>query len=52
MQQETYSKIVGCENCKKDQKIQIPKGQTVEEYLAKDKTCPDCGCETLFKYGG
>ena len=50
MQQETYPKTVICENCKRDQKIEIPKGQTVEEYLAKDNTCPNCGCKTLY-YG-
>lgn len=52
MQQETYTKTLGCENCRIDQGINIPKGQTVKEYLAKDNTCPNCGCKTLFEYPG
>jgi len=50
MEEETYTKKVGCKNCRRDQVIKIPKGTTVKEYVEKNKKCPNCGCEELFAY--
>ena len=50
MEQEHYVKTVVCSNCKKSMQIKIPKGVTVDDYLKGKKTCPNCGCETLY-YG-
>ena len=48
MEQEYYEKTVLCSNCKRDVKIKIQKGVTVDEYLAKNDTCPRCGYKTLY----
>jgi len=30
--------------------IRIPRGVAVKSYVEGNKTCPNCGCETLY-YG-
>ena len=45
-----YQVAIGCKNCKKESKVNIPKGMTIEKYLEENDTCGNCGCKTLFKY--
>jgi transcription elongation factor Elf1 len=43
---KTYEALVRCTNCGAMVTLQIPKGTTEEDYLAKNKNmvCPNCGC--------
>ena len=60
MSRKTYSIKLYCSNCHKEMIVNIPYGQTIQDYLndfrfdgAADKitypnkTCPFCGCKTL-----
>ncbi len=44
---ETYQYRINCVNCKTIIDLQIPKGNTIKEYLAKGVACPRCGCDAL-----
>ena len=38
----TYEIRVRCTNCRREEYIDIPRGETVES-----QSCPTCGCKTL-----
>ena len=40
---ETYAYTTGCENCRQEVELSIPKGVLVSNYC-KDAECPHCGC--------
>ena len=40
---ETYRKAVQCRNCSEYVDLEIPKGQTVDDFCRKT-VCPNCGC--------
>lgn len=41
----TYNISVTCSNCSSQNTLEIPKGTTVQEYLAAGALCTNCGCK-------
>ena len=48
LNEDKYAHVVKCWNCGKDQAVDIPKGETVEEYADRTK-CEWCGCNRRLK---
>jgi cytochrome c-type biogenesis protein CcmH/NrfF len=46
---ETYEKEIKCPNCGNEEYYDIPKGQTVEQFL-KGKECKECGCALIKSF--
>ena len=44
MTEETYKHEEKCDNCKNINKLTIPKGIKIKDFL-KDKECWKCGCK-------
>jgi len=43
-----YRARVKCTNCNEIQELNIPKGETVKNYIESDRAlCTTCGCNTL-----
>jgi DNA-directed RNA polymerase subunit RPC12/RpoP len=43
-EEETYSMTYECSNCNAEIDYDIPRGTTVDDYVA-DKICEECGCK-------
>ncbi len=40
---DVYFEEKACKNCKKNNRLPIPKGTTIKDFM-KDRACSNCGC--------
>lgn len=43
--ESTYNILTNCSNCTAQNSLEIPKGTTIQDYLATGPLCSNCGCK-------